>query len=165
MKKQLLTLAAIFTFALTAIPGLVSAGHGHDHHASEKSDVTTTNSLVGVQGYDLVSYHVGAPVKGDGGIVSVHDGVTYVFSSAENKKTFEASPAKYLPAYGGYCAYGVSKGKKFIGDPNVWKVVDGKLYLNLNKKVQGIWEKDVPGNITEADGKWTSIKDVAADKL
>lgn len=49
---------------------------------------------------------------------------------------FEVNPQKYLPAYGGYCAYGLGVGKKFVADPEVWKIVDGKLYLNLDKGIQ-----------------------------
>ena len=76
------------------------------------------NSVTGVSGYDLVAYHtVGRATKGNGHNVSVHDGVTYLFSDAENKKAFDANPKKYLPAYGGWCAFGVSVGKKFVSDP------------------------------------------------
>ena len=73
-------------------------------------------------------------------------------------KAFKANPAKYVPAYGGYCAFGVSVGAKFDGDPRYWKIVDGKLYLNLNEKIQKMWLKDVPGNINKAEKSWTKIK-------
>ena len=117
-------------------------------------------SLLGVQGYDLVSYHSGAPARGNGNHVAVHEGVSYQFSSKANKKAFEAEPAKYLPAYGGFCAYGAALGKKFVGDPEVWKLVDGTLYLNLNSDVQAKWNEDIPGNIAKADEQWAEIKDV-----
>lgn len=118
------------------------------------------NSTTGVQGYDLVSYHTeGKPVKGNGNNVVVVDDVTYLFASEENKKAFESNPEKYLPAYGGYCAYGVAVGKKFVSDAEVWKIVDGKLYLNLDSNIQKEWEKDVPGNIQKADSNWSQIKD------
>ncbi|MEM7279932.1 MAG: YHS domain-containing (seleno)protein, partial [Pseudomonadota bacterium] len=64
---------------------------------------------------------------------------------------------KYTPAYGGYCAFGVSVGKKFVGDPEVWKIVDGKLYLNLDTRIQADWIKDIPGRIKSADKQWTKI--------
>ena len=88
---------------------------------------------VAVQGYDLVSYHQGdgVPVKGNGNSYAYVDGVTYLFANTKNKNIFKKDPAKYLPAYGGYCAFGVTKGKKFIGDPLVYKMVDGKLYFCL----------------------------------
>ena len=70
-----------------------------------------------------------------------------------------------MPQYGGYCAYGVSVGAKFDGDPHLWKVVDGKLYLNLNEGVQKIWAKDVPGNIEKADRNWRQIARKAPKEL
>lgn len=155
MKKQLSIFAVLMAFAISIVPGLASAGD----HAS------VANSLVGVQGYDLVSYQLGAPKKGEGSIATEYNSVTYLFANEANKKAFEASPAKYLPAYGGFCAYGVSVGKKFVGDPQVWKIVDGKLYLNLNKKVQGIWEGELTENIYKANKQWPAIKNIEASAL
>lgn len=157
MKRIFLPLLAL---AVLVFPGLSRAdSHSHD------ADVAV--NTVAVQGYDLVSYHQGdgVPVKGNGNNVAYSHGATYLFANADNKKAFEASPAKYLPAYGGYCAFGVTKGKKFVGDPLVYRLVDGKLYLNLAPEVQKIWVKDVPGNITTADGIWPSIKDKPAADL
>lgn len=117
-------------------------------------------STTGVLGYDLVSYHTeGKPVRGDGNNLVVVDGVTYLFANEENKKAFEKNPERYLPAYGGYCAFGVSVNKKFVGDPEVWKIVDGKLYLNLDRNIQKMWFEDIPGNIVKADQNWPGIKD------
>ncbi|MFK8068066.1 MAG: YHS domain-containing (seleno)protein [Gammaproteobacteria bacterium] len=119
-----------------------------------------SQSVTGVAGYDLVSYHTGKrPVRGNGHYLSVHEGATYLFSSEENKKIFDGNPTKYLPAYGGYCAFGVSVGKKFVGDPEVWRLVDGKLYLNLDENIQDEWLKDVPGRIKSADTHWKKIID------
>lgn len=126
----------------------------------------TQNSTTGVQGYDLVTYHTeGKAVRGTGTNLVVVDDVTYLFASEENKKAFEADPNKYLPAYGGYCAYGVAVGKKFVGDAEVWEIVDGTLYLNLNNDIQSEWKKDVPGNIQKADSSWPGIKDKAPANL
>lgn len=123
-------------------------------------------STTGVLGYDLVSYHKGEnPVRGDGKNVVVLDGTTYLFASEENKKAFERDPERYLPAYGGYCAFGVAINKKFVGDPEVWKIVDGTLYLNLDKNIQSNWNQDIQGNITKADWNWTGIKDKSPDEL
>lgn len=148
-KKAVLAL----TFLFGAL--LVTAGFAG-------TDVNT----VGVHGYDLVAYQTeNKPVPGDGNNAVAHDGVTYLFASEANKKTFAANPEKYLPAYGGYCAYGVSVSKKFDGNPLIWKVVDGKLYLNLDKKIQTLWNKDVAGNIKKADENWPQIKDKLASEL
>ncbi len=118
-----------------------------------------TNSTPAVQGYDVVSYQTGKrPIRGNGHFVAVYDGAAYQFSSADNQKLFENDPEKYIPAYGGYCAFGASVGKKFIGDPEVWRIVDGKLYLNLDTRIQAEWLKDVPGRIKTADAQWGEIK-------
>ncbi|CAM2923560.1 Uncharacterised protein [Legionella steigerwaltii] len=127
---------------------------------SAKAETDNTISLVGNQGYDLVSYQQkSGPLRGSGNYVVMHHGVAYIFASTENKKTFAANPEKYLPAYGGYCAYGVASGHKVVSDPLAWKIVDGTLYLNLNKQVQAIWLKDIPGNIKKANEQWAQIKD------
>ncbi len=150
MKKLLIAFAALVGFTVAA--------------QAASSDVA--NSVVGIQGYDLVSYHTSSkPLPGNGNNVVRHKGVNYLFSSAENKQMFAANPAKYLPAYGGYCAFGVAVNKKFIGDPTVWDIVDGTLYFNLDNKVKNIWVRDVPGNIEKADDNWKSIRTVAADQL
>lgn len=125
-----------------------------------------TYSTPAVQGYDVVSYHTGKrPVRGNGNFVATHKGATYQFSSKENMETFKRSPDKYVPAYGGYCAFGVSVGKKFIGDPEVWRIVDGTLYLNLDAGIQDLWFKDVPGRIKTANAEWKNIKDKSPASL
>lgn len=127
---------------------------------------STATSTVGAGGYDLVSYHTGKkPLRGNGNHVATFEGVTYLFASDDNRKTFEANPAQYLPAFGGYCAFGVSVGKKFVGDPDVWKVVDGELYLNLDTGIQAMWLEDVPGNIVKANANWGKIRDRAPAEL
>lgn len=117
-------------------------------------------STPAVSGYDVVSYQVSKrPVRGNGHFVAEHDGVTYIFSSQQNLDLFQRDPERYVPAYGGYCAFGVSVGKKFVGDPEVWRVVDGRLYLNLDASIQDEWLKDVPGRIELAEANWKKIAD------
>jgi len=143
--------------ALLIWAGLVTAAYAAPN---------TSNSTTGVSGYDLVSYQTDKrPIRGNGHFVSVHNGVTYLFANEVNKSAFEHNPQKYLPAYGGYCAFGVSVGKKFVGDPEVWRVVNGKLYLNLDTNIQDQWFKDIPGRIKTADSKWRSIKNTAPNEL
>lgn len=152
MKNFLTALAAFFSFSIAGST-LVSAD-------------SVANSVVGLQGYDLVSYHNSEkPLQGNGNHVVTIDGVNYLFTDAKNKKKFASNPEKYLPAYGGFCAYGAAVGKKFIGDPTVWKVVDGTLYLNLDNNVKSIWVRDIPGNIEKADTNWSEIKNVPAGDL
>jgi len=119
--------------------------------ASTLANAVESNSVVGMGGYDLVSYHSGKkPLQGNGNHVVQHEGVNYLFSSKDNAKTFKANKEKYLPAYGGFCAYGASVGKKFIGDPTVWEIVDGQFYLNLDNGIKTIWVKDIPDNIKKS---------------
>ena len=125
-----------------------------------------THSTPGLSGYDPVAYFTdGKPVRGNGYHVAEYKGVTYAFANKENRKAFEANPDRYAPAYGGYCAYGVAVGKKFVADPTVWRIVDGTLYVNLDRDIQRTWEKDVPGNIKKADANWSEIKDKAPADL
>lgn len=124
------------------------------------------HSTPGAGGYDVVAYFTdGQAMRGSGYHVADYDGVTYAFTSESHKKLFVADPMKYLPAYGGYCAYGVSVAKKFVADPEVWKIVDDTLYLNLDKGIQAKWEKDIPGNIKKAEMNWLAIKDKAPGDL
>ena len=119
-----------------------------------------------VHGYDVVAYFTqGKPVVGDDRFTAEYEGATYRFSSAEHRDTFTADPAQYAPQYGGYCAFGTAMGRKFDGDPNAWAVVDGKLYLNLNKNIQARWKKDVPGFIRGAENNWPLIRSVADASL
>lgn len=119
-----------------------------------------TNFGTAVQGYDLVGYFTeNKPVKGNGDHFVIRDGIVYLFASDEHKKMFEANPEKYLPQYGGWCAFGTALSKKIPSDPLAWNIVDGKLYLNLNEKVQKIWSKDVSVYIKNADTNWRTIKD------
>ncbi|MGB1479671.1 MAG: YHS domain-containing (seleno)protein, partial [Marinobacter salsuginis] len=113
-----------------------------------------------------VSYFVnGAPQDGDIAITEVHNGATYRFASEENRDLFKQNPEKYLPQYGGFCAFGAAMGVKVDGDPDLWKIVDNKLYLNLNKDVQKRWLTDVPGYIANANDIWPDIKTVEAAEL
>lgn len=125
-----------------------------------------TNSTPGISGYDPVAYFTeGKPMKGSGYHVAEYQGVTYAFASNDHKDMFKDNPGKYIPAYGGYCAYGVAVGKKFVSDPEAWKVVDGTLYLNLDKEIQSKWLQDVPGYITKSEANWKEIKDKAPSDL
>jgi hypothetical protein len=72
---------------------------------------------------------------------------------------FKADPEKYAPKYGGYCAWAVAQGYTAEIDPEAWKIVGGKLYLNYSKDVQKKWEQDIPGNIEKADQNWPGVLD------
>lgn len=113
-----------------------------------------------LRGHDPVAYFkAGTPKKGDPSLMAKHAGGLYHFSSQKNKILFESDPGKYLPAYGGYCAYGTAVNAKVDGDPNVWNIVDGKLYLNINRSVDRTWKRKKQTYIRQADKIWPKLRD------
>lgn len=113
---------------------------------------------VAVGGYDPVAYFAdGKPKRGSQKFSLEHNGAQWRFASEANRDSFKANPAKYAPQYGGYCAWAVSRGYTAKGDPNAWKIVNGKLYLNYNQSVQTTWAKDTPGNIAKGDANWPTV--------
>ena len=125
-----------------------------------------------VSGYDVVAYRglssntlgteqvAGVPGRSD--ITAEYNDATFAFSSEGNLARFLENPAYYAPQYDGHCAYGVSRGGKVPGNPNLWRIVDDKLYLNITKTVVTFWEEDIPGNINLAQGNWPKIEDTDA---
>jgi YHS domain-containing protein len=155
--KKLNILAVVFLLFLGVA---VSSG------PAARAESGTETATAGVGGYDPVAYFSQSEaVRGSGRYTAEYQGVTYLFSSEANKNAFEKDPTRYLPAFGGYCAYGVAKGKKFWADPTVWEVVNGRLYLNLDRSVQQKWDEDKPGYITQAVSNWGSIKDKSPGEL
>jgi hypothetical protein len=137
--------------------------------AVDEQNVSKGGTLAGpglaVHGYDVVSFFSGQPTVGSDKFALAHNGAAYRFATQANMDAFKATPAKFEPAYGGFCAYGAALGKKFDGDPRFWKIVDGKLFLNLNADIQAKWSEDILGNLKKADGNWSRIQAVAVDKL
>ena len=126
--------------------------------ASAKDAVYQSFFGTAIDGTDPVAYFTeGKPVKGSSDFEHEWNGATFHFASAENRDLFAANPEKYAPQYGGYCAWAVSQGYTASTDPEAWKIVDGKLYLNYNKDVQTRWEGDIPGHIASADANWPSV--------
>ena len=123
-------------------------------------------ALPAVGGYDVVSYFTeGKAVKGSGFHTTTYDGEDYLFSSKENLELFKAEPSRYLPQFGGWCAYGVAIGKKFYVDPTVFEVVDGKLYLNLDTSIQEKWAENKAEHISTAHKNWDEIASKKAADL
>ncbi|MDJ0977484.1 MAG: YHS domain-containing (seleno)protein [Erythrobacter sp.] len=117
----------------------------------------TKGDTLAVSGYDVVSYFTdeGVPVEGAEEFTVRYQGYDYRFASAENADTFIADPDKYAPAYGGYCAWAIGANDALApGDPNVYEIVDGTLYLNFNEDVQDRWERDIPGFIAKGDANY-----------
>lgn len=119
---------------------------------------TTRFGGLAVEGYDTVAYFTEQkPVKGSKEHSYEWMDTTWRFSSAANLEKFKANPEQYAPQYGGYCAWAVSQNSTANIDPKAWKIVDGKLYLNYNAKIQKKWEKDIPGFIKLADTNWPKL--------
>ena len=111
-----------------------------------------------IEGHDPVAYFTeGKPIEGSGAHTYQWNGATWKFASRENRDSFAASPRKFAPQYGGYCAWAVAEGYTAGIDPDAWRVVDGKLYLNYSKSIQKRWARDIPGNIAKGDANWPKI--------
>ncbi|MEO0543810.1 MAG: YHS domain-containing (seleno)protein [Pseudomonadota bacterium] len=111
-----------------------------------------------VEGYDVVAYQTqDAAVKGSEEFQAIYDGATYLFSSNENLETFAENPGRYVPQYGGFCAFAVANGYVAPVDPEAYTVVADSLYLNFNKSVRSRWVRDIPGNIRKGDANWPGL--------
>ena len=147
--------SALFAVAAVAVGMLVV-------QASDTTAKPRINTLglrgVAIKGYDPVAYFSkGAPARGSKQFSLKHAGVEWRFSSAQNKAAFAANPARYMPAYGGYCAYGVSQGYLVKIEPHAWAIKRGRLYLNYNRSVQRTWSKRPGSYIAKANKKWPRL--------
>jgi YHS domain-containing protein len=134
--------------------------------AAQAAQEVNVNGGYAVHGYDVVAYFTaGQPTEGDDRYTAEFEDVTYRFASADNRDRFTADPAAFTPEFGGFCAFGASVGRKFDGDPNAWRIVDGKLYLNLNKKIQSRWLQDTAGYIRGANHNWAVIASLPDSEL
>ncbi len=153
--------ALLFVFAVTAVtllPGFETSARAAGE-VNVSSGYAETGKPLAVRGYDVVSYFTqGRPTPGVEEFTNVHSGATYRFANEANLKLFKESPDKYLPQYGGYCAYGAYENAKFDGDPMLWKIVAGKLYFNLSPSIQTKWNVDTAQKITKADANWKKIE-------
>ena len=117
-----------------------------------------------VSGHDPVAYFtIGAPTPGDPALTYVYQDATYRFATPANRAAFIANPAKYAPQFGGHCAWAASQGRLAGPDPKIWRIVDGKLYLNCSKDAETKWLADVPGNIAKAAAYWDLQDDLAGE--
>jgi YHS domain-containing protein len=155
MKRSTFALSALALGLAVFAPAAPAA-----HHLNTTVGGTMAGAPLAVHGFDVVAYFSQKKaVAGAAKFEIAHEGATYRFANQANLDAFKKSPAQYLPQYGGFCAMGVAMGKKLDGDPNVWTVVDGKLYLNLSPEVQGMWQKERPMQIQKANTEWPKIRD------
>ena len=128
---------------------------------AQQIDYNTKKGFV-ANGYDVVSYFSNKAIKGDKKHTISYDGVNYKFSSQENLNTFKAAPKKYIPQYGGYCAYAIGKkGEKVSIDPKTFEIRDDKLYLFYNAwgtNTLDLWLKEGAENLKkQAEANWKTI--------
>ena len=117
-----------------------------------------TKRGLAVRGYDTVAFfQENAAVEGSEQFTTEWQGATWRFKSAANRDAFVAAPEKYAPQYGGYCAWAVGHGYTAPGDPEVWTIVDGRLFLNYNEDVQEKWNPDRAKWISEGDKNWPTV--------
>ena len=154
MKSRPLDLKALAAAFVVALPASFAAPPAM---AAKAAVYTPPFTQLALEGYDPVSYFGRAPARGDAKFTTTHEGVQYRFASAQNLARFEADPAAFLPQYGGYCAWAVAGDYTAKGDPLAWKIVNGKLYLNYDLKVQQRWAADIPGNIAKGDHNWPRV--------
>jgi YHS domain-containing protein len=149
-KNTVIAALAAGLVAAFAVPGAA--------HAKTDPIYTGTFSNVALSGYDTVAYFTqGKPVEGSSAHKVTYKGAEFHFASAANLAKFRANPAAYAPQYGGYCAWAVSQGYTASGDPKVWKIVGGKLYVNYNEEIGAKWSKNIPSFIRSANANWPKI--------
>jgi YHS domain-containing protein len=128
--------------------------------AAEKpvDPVNKSNGGVAVRGTDVVAYfEQSAVVKGTREFTHDWNGAIWLFATAAHRDTFKANPAKYAPQFGGYCAWAVGHGYTANADPEAWKIIDGKLYLNYNKSIQRKWDPESAKWIAEGNKNWPGL--------
>ncbi|WP_299243462.1 YHS domain-containing (seleno)protein [uncultured Aquimarina sp.] len=115
------------------------------------------------EGYDVTEYFNSKAIKGDSKFITIHDNAKYKFASQENLEKFKNNPEKFVPQYGGYCAYAIgANAEKVDIDPETYEIRDGKLYLFYNS--WGIntltkWNKEGAEDLkNKADINWQKIK-------
>jgi YHS domain-containing protein len=151
MSSRVLSRVVIGAIGAVLATGAVAAAAGQA--------ANRTRGGVGIHGYDPVAYFTESrPVEGSASFEHEFDGTRYRFVSEANRAAFAGAPERYVPQYGGFCAWAVSRGYTADIDPNAWRIVDGKLYLNYSTRVQRTWEQDVEGNISRADAHWPKLR-------
>jgi YHS domain-containing protein len=128
---------------------------------SQKNDYNTKKGYV-AEGYDVVSYFMQKAEKGNKKYITTYDGVKFRFSSQNNLETFNKSPKKYVPQYGGYCAYAIGfKSEKVDINPKTFEIRDGKLYLFYNAwgtNTLDLWKEEGAEKLQkQADVNWQSL--------
>jgi YHS domain-containing protein len=163
-RRNIIASTAVLMVAAMVSISMPLTANAYDEQSTSALNVDSNG--IALQGYDPVSYFTpGGPKLGTSNFINVNEGTTYRFANADNRDAFKKNPENYKPAFGGFCAMGVVFGKKLDVNPQLWRVVDGKLYLNVHKEAQARWLEDVPGNINKANLNWLNIRDLTPAAL
>lgn len=139
--------------ALTAITGLMPVSA-----LAQKPEIYTSwRNTVAVDGYDVVSFHAGKPIKGRTEFATQYKRTIWRFDTQGNLDLFMMNPEAFEPQYGGYCAWAIAKDKLAPGKAEHWHVEDGKLYLNYSTRVKKRWDALRGEFITQADDNWPGL--------
>lgn len=126
---------------------------------AQKSEIFAPEGLA-IHGYDPVAIlKESKTIEGLESLSHTWKGATWRFASRQNLEAFKSDPEKYAPQYGGYCAYGMSRGYKASTEIDTWSIVNNKLYFNYNRDVKKEWEKERDSRIKTADENWKTVKD------
>ena len=147
-----------FTVKLAALVLAAAVPASTPAFAKAAPEVNVEADGLAARGYDVTAYFTqGKPVRGRAAHQLNYKGSTWRFASADNLAKFKADPSAYAPQFGGYCAWAVSQGYIAPGDPEQWKVVDGKLYLNFNARAKELWEADQADAIKRGHANWPGV--------
>ncbi|MBM3341979.1 MAG: hypothetical protein FJY56_07695 [Betaproteobacteria bacterium] len=142
--SQRLWLAVILLFAL--------AGCATHNTISDGDD-----KKLMLRGHDPVAYHTaGKPVPGNPAIKADHEGVTYRFASADNRKLFVQSPDKFKPKFNGFCANGLVYAIPLGGNHDNFRVINGELYMFGGANSKKYFEMDIERNVKLANDYWNN---------
>jgi YHS domain-containing protein len=156
-------LRALAVLAVVALPTLRPASGLQDKKPRDVTQFNLGKNGLALEGYDPVSYFDvggGKPLKGDAKLETLYDGVRYRFANEADKALFVATPAKFEPTYGGWCAYAMAKKEKVEVDVTSFVVRDGRLFLfyqGIFNDTRAKWLKDPASYIKPADEKWAEL--------
>ena len=137
---------------------LISIGIIGSYLSADEINTGRFNNIA-IGGYDPVAYHLlGSPQKGSADFSIIWKGAEWPFLSQEYLDIFESDPETYVPQFGGFCANGLSDGHKIRGNPKIWRVYDGQLFLFYSKRGRESWDSDTEEKIQLASDYWEEVQ-------
>ncbi len=150
--------------AAAALAAVAMTANAYDINST--ADANVDANQVALRGFDTTSYlNVGKPTRAANEYTALFDGAIYRFVNATERDAFSANPGKFAPAYNGFCAMGAALGKKLDGDPEVYRLIEGRLYVFVSTGAALAWDKDALGNLAKADANWPRIRNKTPKEL